>query len=107
MSRNSIFIDEYAKRIFHKKHSTKGVCPSCGHTQYVAISEWRRSRRLHCDHCGDFLVPSKAAQERENLSIVNVPVEERRCKDCNAKLRSGNLGNYCSVCWEKHFVPEE
>ena len=79
--------------------STQGICSSCGRYQYVPSIGWRRKIRPTCKSCGSLLVPSKAAQRRNcHLRSEAPPASERRCNNCNAKLRDGNKDDRCSPC---------
>ena len=65
-----------------------GVCGACGKQVRLGLAEWQVSRREDrwpgCRRCGSFVYPVT-----------------RRCKACGARLRNGNLGDFCALCERK------
>lgn len=81
-----------------RKGATAGICVECKKTQIVAPNAWFRVGRPTCRHCGGFLEPSDAAQERFLLPVrAEQADQDRRCVCCNAVLRSANKDIFCGI----------
>lgn len=82
-----------------KTNATQGVCSFCGRYQFVARQSWKRKTQPICQHCGSLLVPSKKTQRKDfHLKSEAPPLPERRCRNCNARLRISNTAERCSPC---------
>ena len=107
MSNGGRFNDPHTGQSLPRRGSETPTCASCGGWQHVSQFVWQRAARPLCKSCGGVLEPSARMQKLnpERKTKFKPESKQRRCKTCQAVLRSGNAGALCSPCergaWRK------
>lgn len=97
------FVDGGGNSAGRVKKVRKGMteryeCLRCDTEQIESVLARSRGGRVRCRHCGNVAYPMSAAAEPEK--------EERRCAECNTKLRESNTEKLCGPCdMKKREVP--